>query len=140
LPIGMLLASVFLFRTLTPWAWLPALRAAGVSLYRASAPVLLTGLAIALGAGMFQEFVLPVLNERGEDVDRVKIKGQLPKHLQSRTRLWLRSAESRFYRVELLNPATNDLYGVTVLEIDPQDFRRSEERRVGKEGRIRCGA
>ncbi len=123
LPIVMLVATVFLFLTLTRWHELTALKAAGVSLYRASAPVLLTGLAIALGAGMFQEFVLPVLNERGEEVDRVKIKGQLPKHLQSRTRLWLRSAESRFYRVELLNPATNDLYGVTVLEIDPQDFR-----------------
>jgi lipopolysaccharide export system permease protein len=51
-------------------------------------------------------------------VDRVKIRGQLPRHLQSRTRLWLRSSDSRFYRVELVNPATSDLYGVTVFEID----------------------
>src|SRR5439155_9102079 len=93
LRIVKLVAAVFLFLTLPRWHELTALKAAGVSLYRASAPVLLTGLAIALGAGMFQEFVLPVLNERGEEVDRVKIKGQLPKHLQSRTRLWLRSAE-----------------------------------------------
>src|SRR5262249_29733253 len=78
---------------------------------------------VAVAAGVFQEFMLPVLNERGEEVDRVKIKGQLPKHLQSRTRLWLRSSDTRFYRVELLNPGTGDLYGVTILEIRPQDFR-----------------
>jgi lipopolysaccharide export system permease protein len=122
LPIVMLVATIFLFLTLTRWHELTALKAAGISLYRASAPILLCGVAVAAGAGLFQEFVLPVLNERGEEVDRVKIKGQLPKHLQSRTRLWLRSSDTRFYRVELLSPATSDLYGVTVLEIDP-DFR-----------------
>ena len=39
-----------------------------------------------------------------------------------RSRLWLRSADSRFYRVELLAPGTSDLYGVTILEVGP-DFR-----------------
>jgi lipopolysaccharide export system permease protein len=53
----------------------------------------------------------------------VKIRGQLPRHLQSRERLWLRTADSRFYRVELLNPASADLYGVTVLEVDRDSFR-----------------
>jgi lipopolysaccharide export system permease protein len=63
-----------------------------------------------------------VLNERGEEVDRVKIRGQLPRHLQSRQRIWLRSSDTRFYRVEMLAPGTDDLYGVTVLEIG-RDFR-----------------
>ncbi len=122
LPIVMLVATIFLFLTLSRWHELTALKAAGISLYRISAPILLFGLAAAVGAGLFQEFVIPVLNERGEEVDRVKIRGQLPRHLQSRTRLWLRASDTRFYRVELLNPATDDLYGVTVLEID-RDFR-----------------
>src|SRR5437016_12630915 len=107
----MLVATVFLFLTLTRWHELTALKAAGVSLYRASAPVLLTGLAIALGAGMFRGFVLHVLNERVDEVDRLKIKGQLPNHLQSRTRPWLPSAETPIYRVEQLNPPTTDLCG-----------------------------
>jgi LPS export ABC transporter permease LptG len=122
LPIVMLVATIFLFLTLARWQELTALKAAGVSLYRASAPILLCGLAVSVAAGLFQEFVLPEITERGEEVDRVKIRGQLPRHLQSRTRMWLRSSDSRFYRVELLNPATNDLYGVTVFEVDG-DFR-----------------
>jgi LPS export ABC transporter permease LptG len=122
LPVVMLVATIFLFLTLSRYHELTALKAAGVSLYRVSAPVLGVGLLVAIGAGLFQELALPVLNERGDEVDRVKIRGQAPRHLQTRQRLWVRSADTRFYRVELLNPATNDLYGLTILELD-RDFR-----------------
>jgi len=122
LPVVMLVATIFLFLTLSRYHELTALKAAGVSLYRVSAPVLGVGLVVAIGAGLFQELALPVLNERGDEVDRVKIRGQAPRHLQSRQRLWVRSADTRFYRVELLNPATSDLYGVTILELD-REFR-----------------
>src|SRR5438309_6988333 len=122
LPVVMLVATIFLFLTLSRYHELTALKAAGVSLYRVSAPILGLGLAVAIGAGLFQELVLPSLNERGDEMDRVKIRGQAPRHLQSRQRLWVRSADSRFYRVELLNPGTNDLYGVTILEMD-REFR-----------------
>ena len=122
LPVVMLVATIFLFLTLSRYHELTALKAAGVSLYRVSAPVLGVGFLVAIGAGLFQELALPVLNERGDEVDRVKIRGQAPRHLQTRQRLWVRSADTRFYRVELLNPATNDLHGVTILELD-RDFR-----------------
>jgi lipopolysaccharide export system permease protein len=122
LPIVMLVATIFLFLTLTRYHELTALKAAGLSLYRISAPIIALGLGVAVVAGLFQELVLPQINERGEEVDRVKIRGQLPRHMQSRARLWLRASDSRFYRVELLAPGTADLYGVTVLEITP-DFR-----------------
>jgi lipopolysaccharide export system permease protein len=122
LPVVMLVATIFLFLTLTRDQELTAMKAAGISLYRISAPVIALGLAVAVGAGLFQELVLPRLNERGDEVDRVKIRGQLPHHMQSRARLWLRGHENRFYRVELLAPGTADLYGVTILELGP-DFR-----------------
>ncbi|OLD38535.1 MAG: hypothetical protein AUI57_06645 [Candidatus Rokubacteria bacterium 13_1_40CM_2_68_8] len=122
LPVVMLVATIFLFLTLSRYHELTALKAAGISLYRVSAPILGLGLAVTIGAGFFQELALPVLNERGDEVDRVKIRGLAPRHLQSRQRLWVRSSDSRFYRVELLNPGTNDMFGVTILEVD-RDFR-----------------
>jgi LPS export ABC transporter permease LptG len=120
LPVVMLVATIFLFLALSRYHELTAMKAAGISLYRVSAPILLMGLSVAVSAGLFQELFLPRLNELGEEVDRVKIRGQLPRHLQLRQRLWLRSADTRFFRVELLNPGTNDMYGVTVLELDKQ--------------------
>jgi lipopolysaccharide export system permease protein len=118
LPIVMLVATIFLFLTLSRYHELTALKAAGMSLYRASAPIMLVAVVVAVGSGLFQELVLPFLNERGDQVDHVKIRGQQPRHLQSRSRLWLRGGDTRFYRVELLSPVTVELYGVTVLEID----------------------
>jgi LPS export ABC transporter permease LptG len=122
LPIVMLVATIFLFLTLSRYQELTALKAAGVSLYRVSAPILALGLIVAVGAGLFQELALPILNERSDEVNRVKIRGQAPRHLQSRQRLWMRSADSRFYRVELVHPGTSAMYGVTLLEVD-RDFR-----------------
>lgn len=118
LPVVVLVATVFLFLTLSRYHELTAMKAAGISLFRASSPVLLAGLGIAMTSGLFQELILPRLNELGDEVDRVKIRGQLPRHLQTQQHLWLRASDSRFYRVELLSPNTNDMYGVTILEVD----------------------
>jgi LPS export ABC transporter permease LptG len=123
LPVVMLVATIFLFLTLARHHELTAMKAAGMSLYRVATPVLLLGAGVAVLSGLFQELVLPRLNEMGDEVDRVKIRGQLPRHLQSRERLWLRTADSRFYRVELLNPASSDMYGVTVLEVERGTFQ-----------------
>jgi len=123
LPVVMLVATIFLFLALTRAHELTAMKAAGMSLYRVAAPVLLLSVLVAVVSGLFQELVLPRLNELGDEVDNVKIRGNLPRHLQSRERLWLRTGDSRFYRVELLNPAASDMYGVTVLDMDQKTFR-----------------
>ena len=81
---------------------LTALKTAGVSLYRVSLPILLLAFGVSVGAGVFQETLLPVLNSKGEEVDRIRIRGELPRHLQRRTQIWYRSSESRFFRVDLL--------------------------------------
>jgi lipopolysaccharide export system permease protein len=122
LPVVTLVATIFLFLTISRFHELTALKAAGVSLYRVSLPVLGLAVVTAIGAGLFQEFALPTLNERGDELDRVRIRGQQPRHLQVRTRIWLRSSETRFYRLELLDPVARDLHGLTILEID-RNFR-----------------
>jgi len=49
-----------------------------------AAPILLLGVAVAVVSGLFQELVLPKLNELGDEGrPGVKIRGQLPRHLQS---------------------------------------------------------
>src|SRR5205814_3329011 len=75
LPIVMLVATIFLFLTLTRYQELTALKAAGISLYRVSAPIILLGPGVAVVAGLFQDIVRPQLNARGEEVARVKIRG-----------------------------------------------------------------
>ena len=118
LPIIVLIATIFLFLALSRQHELTALKAAGVSLYRVSLPILLLAFLVSVGSVAFQETLLPMLNSKGEEVDRIKIRGEMPRHLQRRSQIWYRSSESRFFRLELLDPAGKQMDGVTVFEID----------------------
>jgi LPS export ABC transporter permease LptF/LPS export ABC transporter permease LptG len=122
LPIVVLIATVFLFLSLTRAHELDALKAAGVSLYRVSVPILLLALALSIAAGFFQETALPAINARAEEIDRIKIRGQLPRHLQKRNQLWYRSTDTRFWRMELLDPVERSVDGLLLLEVD-QNFQ-----------------
>jgi lipopolysaccharide export system permease protein len=93
-----------------------------VSLYRVSLPVLLVALALSGGAVLFQETALPAINARAEELDRVKIRGLLPRHLQRRTQIWFRSSDTRFFRMQLLDPAERSMEGLLLLEVD-SNFR-----------------
>lgn len=122
LPLVVLLATVFLFLSLARHRELDALKAAGVSLYRVSLPVLAVAFLISVGAVVFQEAALPELNAKAEEVDRVRIRGQLPRHLQRQSQIWYRSSETRFFRMALLDPADRSMEGLLVLDVD-RDFR-----------------
>ena len=121
LPLIVLIATVFLFLSLTRQRELDALKAAGISLYRVSLPVLLTAAAISVAAVVFQEAALPELNAKAEDVDNVKIRGRVPKHLQRQSQIWYRASDTRFFRMALLDPVDRSMDGVLLLEID-KDF------------------
>jgi lipopolysaccharide export system permease protein len=122
LPIIVLVSTVFLFLTLTQHRELDALKAAGISLYRASLPVLLVAFSISLGAALLQETALPGINAKAEEIDRVKIRGNKPRHLQRQTQIWYRSSDTRYLRMELLDPIARSLEGLLVVDISP-DFR-----------------
>lgn len=121
-PLIMLVATIFLFLSLARQHELTALKAAGISLYRVSRPVLLLAFGVSVASGLFQETLLPILNAKADEVDRVKIRGELPRHLQRRTQIWFRSADTRFFRMELLDPVSQVMDGLTLMEIN-QDYR-----------------
>jgi LPS export ABC transporter permease LptG/LPS export ABC transporter permease LptF len=125
LPIIVLIATLFLFLSLSRQRELDALKAAGISLYRTSLPVLLLAVLISASAVLFQETVLPAINAEAEEVDRVRIQGQPPRHLQQQSRIWYRGADGHFYRIELLDPQDRSLNRLTVLALD-RNFRTED--------------
>ena len=119
LPIVVLLSATILFVTLGRHNELTALKAGGVSLYRVSGPLLLCALGITGVAFAFQEGLLPTLNQRGEEVDRIKIRGLRLRHLQQKTQIWFRSRSNRIFHINLLDPLAQEMSGVTVFELSP---------------------
>jgi len=87
--------------------------------------VLLVACAISVLAVVFQETALPDINAKAEEVDRVKIRGQLPRHLQRQTQIWYRSSATRFFRMGLLDPADKSMEQLIVIDITG-DFRLRE--------------
>jgi lipopolysaccharide export system permease protein len=125
LPLMVLISTIFLFLTLTRQRELEALLAAGISLYRVSLPILVTAFLISLLSVLFQEVALPALSTRAEEVDRVKIRGMLPRHLQRQSQIWYRSSDTRFLRMALFDPVEKSMEGLLMLDID-RDFRLVE--------------
>jgi LPS export ABC transporter permease LptG/LPS export ABC transporter permease LptF len=125
LPLIVLVATIFLFVSLTRQRELDALKAAGMSLYRASLPVLLIALLTSVGALVFQETALPAITAKAEEVDRVKIRGFPPRHLQQQGQIWYRSSDRRFLKIGLLDPVAGSLDGLVALDLAP-DFSLTE--------------
>jgi lipopolysaccharide export system permease protein len=126
LHIVVLMTTILLFLNLSRSNELTALKAGGVSLYRVSLPVFGLAVLITLGALTFQEVLLPVLNQKGVEVDEAKIKKKAMPHLQKRSQIWYRGREgagreSRLYHIEVMDPANAEMSGVSILEIGP-DF------------------
>ena len=132
LPIVVLTATVFLFMELEKHHELTALKAAGISLHRASLPILVLAGAVSVVAFVYQETAAPVLNAKGDEVDRVEIKKS--SRPQSEPRLqWYRRSDSEFVRVGRLDRVKRLVNGVTLSEIDA-NFRLRKRLDVGRGG------
>jgi lipopolysaccharide export system permease protein len=126
LHIVVLMSTILLFLGLSRANELTALKANGISLYRVSLPVFAMAGVVTVGALGFQEFAMPVLNQKGVEVDETKIKRRTLPQLQKRTELWYRGrdgqgGEGRIYHIDLLDPVNQEMSGVSILELGP-DF------------------
>jgi LPS export ABC transporter permease LptG/LPS export ABC transporter permease LptF len=121
LPIIVLVATIFLFMELERHHELTAMKAAGLSVHRVSVPVLILAGMVSVGAFIFQETAAPVLNARGDEVDRVEIRKTSAPGSQPRLR-WYRRSDSEFVRVDRLDRALGQVSGVTLVQTD-SNFR-----------------
>ncbi len=159
LHIVVLMSTILLFLNLSRSNELTALKAGGISLYRVSLPVFGLAALVTLGSLSFQEIVMPVLNQKGVEVDETKIKRRTLPHLQKRSQIWYRGREgadaaSRIYHIDLLDPANQELSGISIFELGPdfalrqrwdarsmrwREFNQSWEIREGFVRRFRAG-
>jgi LPS export ABC transporter permease LptG/LPS export ABC transporter permease LptF len=114
LPIVVLVATVFLFMELERHHELTAMKAAGLSVHRVSVPILVLAGAVSVGAFVYQETAAPVLNAKGDEVDRVEIRKISAPGSQPRLH-WYRRSDSEFVRVDR---ALGQVSGVTLIQTD----------------------
>jgi LPS export ABC transporter permease LptF/LPS export ABC transporter permease LptG len=120
-PFAVLLATLTTFGILSRRNEITAMKAGGVSLYRATLPVVVLGLVVSLGLFVAGEFLLPQTNLVA-DQDFNVIKGRPPKSSSYLGRRWMLGSDRRLYNYEYAlpgpRPESLTLFGLSVYDID----------------------
>jgi len=124
-PLTTLLAILISLGTLTKSNEVLAMKAAGVSLYRLSTPLLFMGLLLSGGLYLIQEFVLPAANQR-QDEYRNFIRKGTPQSYQYPDRKWMAGSDNRIYHYNNFDYAKNQFANLSIFKFDPVTFKLRE--------------
>jgi lipopolysaccharide export system permease protein len=117
IPVSVLLSSLITFGTFSRYCELVALRASGVSLYRAALPPLLSALVIALATFLISEFITPYANQRVKHTKYVEIQNRTQSGTFKHHEIWYRGKPG-IYNFAVFDPHTNVLRGIRINYLD----------------------
>jgi LPS export ABC transporter permease LptF/LPS export ABC transporter permease LptG len=100
---------------------LVAFKAAGVSLYRITLPLVAAGLCLALGLVMLDDAYLPYANQR-QDALRNLIQGRPAQTFYQPQRSWIIGTDARVYNYQLFDPDRSLFGRLSIFELDPETF------------------
>ena len=123
LPVAALTAMLLTLGLLTKFNEITAMKACGISLYRAVAPVVLLAVLVSLFSFYLQEKVLPVSNKKANRVWDA-INDLPPRSYNPLDRTWLvNRAKDRFFHYLYFDPAQSAFRQLTILDVDPRGWR-----------------
>ena len=114
-PLSILITSMVVIGVITKSSELVVMKACGISLYRAAAPLL--AYAIVASALMFvlQEQVLAYANRRAEAI-RHEIRGGSPRTFDVVNRKWLVARDGDIYNYVFYDPRRHELNGLSIFQ------------------------
>jgi LPS export ABC transporter permease LptG len=125
-PMAVLLAVLVTFGILTKTSELTIMRACGISLYRAAAPLLL----LAMLASGFLFVVQEKALARGkQQAERLKdqMTGRQPRGLTVLTRRWMAGRDGQIYHYAGFNPRARELQGLSIFTLDAASWRLTSQ-------------
>jgi LPS export ABC transporter permease LptG/LPS export ABC transporter permease LptF len=120
-PLTVLLAILINLGTMTKSNEILAVKAAGMSLYRLSIPLLLMGMLLSGAIYLMQDFVLPYTNQR-QDGYRDTIKGRPPQSYRNPDRKWMAGSDNRIYHYNYFNYQKNEFSNLSIFQFEPGTF------------------
>ncbi len=101
---------------------LVAFKAAGISLYRVSLPLLIAGLILSGGLLVLDDTYVPHANQRQDELWN-EMKGRPPQTYFSPLHQWIFGENAKIYNYELFDAGHNFFGGLSVFELDPATFQ-----------------
>jgi len=121
-PVACLVSILVTLGIMTKNNELVAIKAAGISLYRLSLPLLLAGLLVSGGLIWLDQSYLPYANQRSEALRDV-IKGRPAQtYSQPQQQQWILGNNSKIYNYQLFDPDHLLFGGLNIFELDPRTF------------------
>ena len=121
-PVAVLLAVLITFGLLEKSSELTAMKATGISIYRAALPVIVICGIFAAAMFVFDQLYIPHTNKE-QEILRNQIKGKPPQTYLQADRKWIFGLNNNIYYYQLFDPDTNQLGGVSIFEFDPNSFQ-----------------
>ena len=115
IPIAALLSVLVTFGLLSRNSELTVMKACGVSLYRASAAVVLLSLVFSAAIFGLEQRVLAPANRKAEIID-AKVRGRPPRVFDALNRQWVVGHEGAIYHYAHFNPELRELAGLTIYQ------------------------
>ncbi len=103
LPVAMLLSALFTASGMSQKNEITAQLSAGISLYRTLAPLFILAVFISIGAGFFNETVVPEANQRRLDLKRYDIEHKTRPNAKSRTNIFRQDQAERKISIKYYN-------------------------------------
>jgi LPS export ABC transporter permease LptG/LPS export ABC transporter permease LptF len=119
IPIAVLIGTLVTIGALTKNTEIVVMKACGISLYRASVPLLLLAAAASAVLLGLEERVLAYSNRRAETINQV-IRGRLPRTYDVLNRRWIVARNGDIYNYVYFDSARNALTGLSIYEFDPR--------------------
>jgi LPS export ABC transporter permease LptG len=121
-PMAVLLAVLITFGLMEKYSELTAMKATGVSVYRAALPVLVLCALFAVGLFAFDQLYIPRTN-REQEILRNQIKGKPAQTYLQADRKWIFGDNDNIYYYQVFDPDTNHYGRISIFEFDPNTFQ-----------------
>lgn len=126
LPLSILISTLVTIGLLTKRSELTVMKACGISLYRASAPLLTVGLFTSAALFGLQETVLGAANQRADALVRT-IRGRPPRTFNPANPNWLVGKEGAIYHYTVFDPDQHRLLLLSIYRFDQAGRRLVQE-------------
>jgi LPS export ABC transporter permease LptF/LPS export ABC transporter permease LptG len=121
-PVAVMLAVLITFGLMQKSSELTAMKASGISLYRAALPVIILSAAFAGTLFFFDQLYIPQTNRR-QEILRNEIKGKPAQTYLQANRKWIVGSDNNIYYYQFFDADTDTFHGISVFEFDPKTFQ-----------------
>lgn len=120
-PLSVLIAVLVTFGVMNRSNELTAMKATGISIYRAVIPVLTISAMVAVGLYLFDQYYLPEANTKQEAI-RNNIKGKPAQTFQRPDRKWIFGEKNEIYYYQHFDGELNEFANISAFQFDINSF------------------